>query len=253
MSTLEVIGRMEPYGLTHALVLLTTAVAAAAFTWAARTRHGERILAALGWILLLSSLGWLIWWWMPERFDLRHSLPFHISDWLRVISAVALITRAGWAVVLSFYWGLTLNLQAFLTPALVYFENPPLEFGMFWFSHGVALVAPIAIVWGLGYRPTWRGFAAGFGLTLVWLAITLTVNAALGANYGFVSEPPDVASAIDLLGPWPWYLVSLAAILFVAWALMTWPFTTARTQERTVPTSSSLLRRRPLTDDGIPA
>ena len=61
----------------------------------------------------------------------------------------------------------------------------------------------------------------------------LPVNTVLGTNYGFVSAPPGQASALDLLGPWPWYLVSVACLLAVVFALMTWPWTTERARAGT--------------------
>lgn len=234
---------MAPYSAPHLAVLAITVAAVATLVPAARRPGAERWVSGLGWVMLVLSLGWMVWWWLPGHFDIDQSLPFHLSDWLRVITGVALITRSGWAVVVSYFWGLTLNLQAVLTPDLVYFRDPVLEFGMYWFLHVMALVAPIVLVWGLGYRPTWRGYLAGYATTLVWAGVALSVNAVLGSNYGFVSEPPGVASALDLLGPWPWYLLTVAVLLAVVFALMTWPWTTARSRAASVVCPSGLLRQ----------
>lgn len=249
MAGVPEIGFMQNYSTPHLVVLAITVVAIAVGVPAARRPGAERWVGAFGWVMLAASLGWMVWWWLPGHFDVHQSLPFHLSDWLRVITGVALITRSGWAVVLSYYWGLTLNLQAVLTPDLVYFRNPALEFGMYWFLHVVALVAPIVLVWGLGYRPTWRGFAAGYVTTLAWAGVAIAVNAFLGTNYGFVSEPPGVASALDLLGPWPWYLLSVAALLAVVFAAMTWPWTTDRARAASVACPSGLVRRRVARDE----
>lgn len=54
-------------------------------------------------------------------------------------------------MVLAYYWGLSLNLMAVLTPDLTYTVNPVVEFTLFWFSHGAALTtfAVLAVVWVL--------------------------------------------------------------------------------------------------------
>lgn len=239
------IGYMPVYGPSHLIVIVIIVLALVILVPAARRLDAERWVGGAGWVMLVLSLGWMVWWWLPGHFDINQSLPFHMSDWLRVITAIALITRTGWAVVVSYFWGLTLNLPSVLTPDLVYFRNPALEFAMYWFLHAVALIAPVVLVWGLGYRPTWRGFATAYAITLGWAGIALTVNAFLDTNYGFVSEPPGVASALDLLGPWPWYLLSTAVVLLIVFALMTWPWTTERARAASiVPDGSGLVRRR---------
>lgn len=181
---------MEPFGFEHLAVVAAIAVVTAWATWAVRRgRLGDRVLRVVGWLLLVTALGWLGWSMRPSEWDGGLPLPLNLSDWLRIITALALITRAGWTVVLSYYWGLTLNLQALLTPDLSYSFNPALEFAMFWFSHGVAFIVPIVLVIGVGLRPTWRGFGICCLGTLVWAGITMTVNALLGVNTA-TSWPP---------------------------------------------------------------
>ena len=70
----------------------------------------------------------------------------------------------------------------------------------------------------------WPGFGVAYGTALAWAAVLIPLNAVLGTNYGFVNEPPDGASLIDLLGPWPTYLIWLVLLVGAVWALMTWPW-----------------------------
>ena len=64
------------------------------------------------------SLGFLVLWLVPPLFDVHQSLPLHLSDLLRLVSGYALWSRRPWAVALTYYWGLTLNPQALLTPEI---------------------------------------------------------------------------------------------------------------------------------------
>lgn len=233
------IGRMEPYGQEHVAVLTGIGVACVVLVPVARawghTRNGRAITRAAGWILLLVMITSTVGGWLPETWNVAESLPFHLSDWLRVILAIALITRAPWAVATSIFWGLTLNAQSVLTPDLRYFHNVPLEFLQYWFFHGLALVATVVLVWGFGYRPTWRGFGAAYLLTLAWAAVAMTVNALTGANYGYLAHPPAGASLLDVLGPWPWYVLVEVAVVAVVWALMTALFSIGRPRGAEVP------------------
>jgi uncharacterized membrane protein YwaF len=52
----------------------------------------------------------------------------------------------------------------------------------------------------------------------------LTINQALGTNYGYLSRKPAGGSFLDLLGEWPWYLLVVLALLASVWALITWPW-----------------------------
>lgn len=243
MVSVAPIGRMEPYSPEHLLVVVVAAAGVILLPWAVRRGViGDREVRAAGWVLLAFSVAWTVWGLIPAHFNPQASLPFHLSDWLRYITSFALITRAAWAVVVGYYWGLTLNLQAILTPDLVYWQHPVPEFVMFWVLHVGVFVVPVMFVWGFGHRPTWRGYVVGFAVTLVWAATAMTVNAMLDANYGFLAEAPQVASVLDYMGEWPWYVVWIGLLLAVVWALMTWPWTTHRATVDTVPDPTGLIR-----------
>lgn len=85
---------------------------------------------------------------LSGNWNIDQSLPFHYSDALRLITAIALITRAGWAIAICYFWGLTLNLQSIITPDLNYFDYPVLEFVVYWLLHIVAFVVPILFIRG---------------------------------------------------------------------------------------------------------
>lgn len=241
--------RMTPYGPEHLAVLVVIVVVGILAVVHARRVRGtpaeHRLTRGAGWLLLVVSLLWMAWGLLPQNWDIEQSLPFHFSDALRIITAIALITRAGWAVAVSFYWGLTLNLQSVLTPDLTYLGDPVLEFSLYWFLHAMVLWAPLVLVWGLGYRPTWRGYAAAFGIAVGWAGVAAVANAVTGANYAYLAHAPAGPSLLDVLGGWPWYIGVEFLLVGAVWALMTWPFTTtARTEHAPLADRWGLVRRR---------
>ena len=249
-NAVEPIGRMTPYGPEHLSVLGITVVVAITLVLLGRrirgTEHEERVLRTLGWVMLGATVGWTIWGMLPGNWNIDQSLPFHYSDALRLSTAIALLTRAGWAIAICYYWGLTLNLQSLITPDLNYFDYPVLEFVMYWFLHVVAFVVPIMFIWGLGYRPTWRGYGITYLATVVWAGIALVVNAITGANYGYLSRGPEGASILDILGPWPIYIFWEGVIIAVVWALMTWPWQTAGRRRYPIVDKFGTMRRKPM-------
>ncbi len=52
----------------------------------------------------------------------------------------------------------------------------------------------------------------------------MAFNAIARSNYGFLNEKPSTASLLDLMGPWPWYVVSATGLVLTGWALTTWPW-----------------------------
>ena len=80
-------------------------------------------------------------------------------------------------------------------------------------------------------RPRWRSYRFAVVTTLVWMAVTLTFNSIAGTNYGFLNRKPATASLLDLLGPWPVYLLTAGGLVLIVWALMTWPWERARRRD----------------------
>ena len=221
------IGHMPAYGAAHlALLALLVLAAIVLVRWARRTEPAatDRALRLAGWALLANSAAWTAWGFMPWAWNLEESLPLHYSDALRFLVPIALITQARWAVVVTWFWGLTLNMQSVLTPDLNYFVWVPLEFVEYWIAHAAGVLAPVVLVWGLGYRPTWRGYGLAYAATVAWAVIAVTGNALTGANYGYLNRAPAGPSILDLLGPWPQYLLVEAVLIAAVWAAMTLPW-----------------------------
>lgn len=223
------------FGAEHLILLGVTALASVLAVWGIRRIANDRIrtkiIQAAGWILLVIALFQTIWSVLPGNWNINSALPLHYSDILRFITAAALIWQVRWAAAVSYYWGLTLNLQAIVTPHPTMLVGSSMGFLLYWVLHIFVFVAPLVLVWGTGFRPQWKDFLRTWVLAIGWALFIMPINAWLGTNYGFVNHQPEGASLIDWLGPWPIYVLWMVLFAGALWALMTWPWTRARARD----------------------
>jgi hypothetical integral membrane protein (TIGR02206 family) len=158
------------------------------------------------------------------EWDLQTSLPLQLCDWGWLAATVALWSRSRLAATITYLWGLTLTSQAIMTPALTT-PFPGLRWWMFWALHLLIVWAAIHVVWGMKLHPTWTTYGQTVVITLTWLFVTVRFNVLAGTNYGYLNDKPAQTSALDLLGPWPGYVLAEIVIVLAAWALLTWPWT----------------------------
>jgi hypothetical integral membrane protein (TIGR02206 family) len=219
----------NPYGLTHWAVLAITVVGAVLLARLGRryrdTPAAETFTRIFAVVQLTVTLGFMIVWLVPPFFDVKQSLPLHLSDVLRLVAAYALWSRRPWAFALTYYWGLTFNPQAMLTPDLRPDVAPALEIASYWLQHVLVMWAAVYLTWGRGLHPNWRSYRLTLVVTVGWATIVFVINRALGTNYGYLNGKPSSASLLDVMGQWPWYLLVVLALLAVFWALITWPWT----------------------------
>ena len=163
----------------------------------------------------------------PWDFSLSSSLPVDLCDFAGVVGAWALWTRAPVPTALVYYWGLTLTTQAILTPSLGQAFPDPRYF-IFWSMHFLTVWAAVYLTFGLGRGPGWREYRTTLVVTLGWAVLAYTLDVVVGVNYGYLVHKPGSASLLDLLGPWPVYVVASLGILLAGWALITWPWVASR-------------------------
>ena len=92
--------------------------------------------------------------------------------------------------------------------------------------------AAIYLTWGRGMRPDWRSYRFVVVVTVTWVVVTMTFNSIAGINYGFLNAKPGTASLLDVMGPWPWYVLVGAVLVAAVWAAMTWPWERLRRGQR---------------------
>jgi hypothetical integral membrane protein (TIGR02206 family) len=218
------------YGPSHVVVLVVFVVGAALLVWIGRRQTESqnrvlgRVLAVVILVAFLVALGYKL-----VRPDIQTSVPLQLCDIAELTAAYALWSQRHWAFVLAYYWGLLLSSQALITPDIGTPDEgapdfPSHLFLTFFTLHVLVVWAAIYLTWGQRNRPRWRDYRFAIIVSLCWAAFTYTFNVIFGTNYGYLNRKPPTASVLDVLGPWPIYLLAEITIVIVIWALMTWPW-----------------------------
>jgi len=228
--------RFHAWSAQHYLLLAITAVGVvAAVLWGRSHRgtRGERTARrGLAVASLVVIVAMQVYWLTPGVRSMRNSWPLQLSDLADYTAVYALWTRGPRTSAFTYYVGLTLTLMAVVTPALTQPFPDPRWFG-FWIRHIFVVWAAVYLVWGLGIRPTWRLYRTSVIAVLAWAVAAYTFNVLMGTNYGYLVDKPDTSTPLDLLGPWPWYVLAATATLLAVWAaILTLPWARPRGSRR---------------------
>jgi len=212
--------RFRPLGLSH-LGPIALFVVANVLIVVFRARIRDTALdgalrALVAGLLLANELGLSLWRIRHRLWSVQTSLPLHLCGVSVVLGAAMLLSRSFLLFELTYFWAMGGALQGLLTPDVEGWDFPTFRWATTFISHGLIVTANLYMVFVLGMRPTYASYLKSMAAVNVYGVATLLVNRALGANYGFLCRKPDQPTLIDLLGPWPWYLLSLEV---VAWAL----------------------------------
>lgn len=222
------------YGPSHLVVLAVFVIGAAVLVWLGRRQsESQARYFGRGFALLILAAFLVALAYKLANPELATSVPLQLCDVAELTAAYALWSQRHWAFVLTYYWCLVLSTQALITPDVGTPDEgapdfPHHLFLTFFTLHVLAVWAAIYLTWGRRKLPTWRDYRFAVIATLAWAAVTFAFNAVTGTNYGYLNAKPPTASLLDLLGPWPVYLLVEVAIVCIVWALITWPWQRSR-------------------------
>ncbi|MCA9779271.1 MAG: TIGR02206 family membrane protein [Candidatus Eremiobacteraeota bacterium] len=214
---------MEPFrlfGVQHIIALILVVAASALAFQAGRSRFTD-LLNRLG-ALFFIAYGATLWWYkLADGLDWEYDLPLQLCDLIYLICLACFFVPKPLLVTLATYWGLGGTVQALLTPDVGQaFPSP--EFVIFFVGHSAIIVA---IFFLLGRAPHqelagWKGLKTSFLWLLGYVALAGTFNKLLKVNYGYLSAKPEAASVLDMMGPWPVYVLAGLTFALVLFAII---------------------------------
>ena len=217
----------------YGLCVLVGLVACAAACLGARRRPGTWTLTVarlVGLALALDACSYTVGLLVAGTWSARTSLPLPLCDVAVLVAAAACFWRTPLLVELTYFWGLAGTLQGVLTPDLST-GFPHLVFWQYVIGHLGIVFAALFLVVGLGLAPRRHAILRVFAITLAYSALVGLVDALTGANYMFLRRPPGEWTLLRLLGPWPWYLLSVTGVALVLLTALDAPFWPSRRRE----------------------
>lgn len=220
------------YGITAAAAVLT-----AIGTVSSRKRPGnwcDLAAKALAVVLVAKGAVWVATTLYPGPWTIQRGLPLYLCDFAVFVAAAACWTRRPLLIELTWFWGMAGTLEAVVTPELPD-GFPHLRFLRYTVGHLAVVMAAVFLVIGMRHAPRPGALKRVAPLTLLYVAVAGLVDATTGADYMFLRVPPPTASALDLFGPWPWYLVGAAAMAALSFAVLDAPWWRSRHRQRCQP------------------
>ncbi|KKB73950.1 MULTISPECIES: TIGR02206 family membrane protein [Bacillus] len=184
-------------------------------------------------ILIISEISYHSWFIYVRSWTPRYCLPLHLSDLSVYLVIILLLTKNLNLFKFLYFAGLGSALQAMLTPDLGRYGFPHFRFFEFFISHGLVVLACLFMVAAEKYKPTVRSLWITFLIINVYTGIIFVINRMLESNYMYMMRKPGGgASLLDVLGPWPWYILSSEAVTIVFFYLLYAPFWMKKKMER---------------------
>jgi hypothetical integral membrane protein (TIGR02206 family) len=186
--------------------------------------RGKRTLKfLLIFLLILGELSFNLWYYINGKWDLTINLPFQLCSLSIYLSIFMLITKNYKIFEITFFASMTGAFIAMVTPEL-FFGFPHFRYFQFFIVHLVIILSCLYMLWIEEYPITFKSLVNAFlALNIISLVVYL-INKMVGANYMFLTQKPHSTTMIDLLGPYPWYLLSLEGIALLLFSLLYLPF-----------------------------
>ena len=178
------------------------------------------VLALVPFVCVIGRMTYLL---MIGSFDPSLDLPFFMCRFMALILPFVFYTRNRFMLGILYFWVLAGTINAIITPDLL-FNFGHWEYNLYWVYHLMLIVTIIYGVFVYKFEIKWRDYWNAVLGTIVFTVFSMGVNFLLKANYNYLSEKPEVASILDYMGPWPWYIAVVYFLMFLLFLLAFLPY-----------------------------
>ena len=158
-----------------------------------------------------------------NRFNLLIDLPISLCNLFAILAPLLFWHPNQRRLEVIYFLVMAGTLQAMLTPDL-YVGFPSNEFFKYWIVHGGLVVLVIHNIFAFEMYPRLKGIVLTFAWVNVYSAALYGLNLLMDANYFYLVHKPGNASILDLLGPWPLYILVAELMAMVFFGLFYLPF-----------------------------
>jgi len=226
---------LRMFGPAHLAILCTVPALAALLAIAHRRSvpGSKAIRFALALLLLAATISYYGCFAATGAQMFPNHVPLELCDaslWLLILS---LLTLKPAIFDIAYYWAIAGATQSLFTPNLV---NPtPFLSIQFFVNHGSIVCSTLYLIWSGQARPRPGSVMRSLAAANIYAAIAGTFDFFFQTNYMFLRSKPPTPSLLDILGPWPWYILAGEFVALGLFVLLYLPFR----QPAGVPASSS--------------
>ncbi|MDQ1146643.1 putative integral membrane protein (TIGR02206 family) [Bacillus sp. SORGH_AS 510] len=201
-------------------ILIIVSVCIFLFRDSLKNKKMRRVEIGFAISLIIIETTYHFWMITNGSWNVSHAIPLELCSISLMLTIVLLLTRLKIIYEILLFTALLGASQALLTPLLNY-DFPHFRFFHFFYTHLMIIWVPLYFTWVQGYRPTIWSVVKLFVFLNVLMPFIMFINKLVGGNYMFLSHKPDSASLLDVLGPYPWYILSLEGLL-ISLSLVVW-------------------------------
>jgi hypothetical integral membrane protein (TIGR02206 family) len=181
---------------------------------------GRKIEIGVALSLIIIEGGYHLWMVVNGTWDISHAIPLELCSLSLILAILLLLTRKKLIYEILLFTALLGASQALLTPALTY-DFPHFRFFHFFYTHLMIIWIPLYFTWVKGYRPTIWSVVKLIVFLNILMPLIMLINHLVGGNYMFLSHKPETASLMDVLGPYPLYILSMEGLL-ITLSIIVW-------------------------------
>lgn len=191
--------------------------------WIGKQRNIIRITLAI--LLAVNEIGLHIWSAYWGIWNIQTMLPLHMCSVMVWVTSYTALTDNRTLYDFTYFLGIGGALQAVLTPAdVVMYDLPHYRSLQSLLAHGLLITIPLFMTIVEGYRPTLASFKRIFIWTNIYMVAIFFLNRVIGSNYLFIAQKPPSPTLMDMLSPWPWYILQLEFVAFAIFFVLYIPF-----------------------------
>jgi hypothetical integral membrane protein (TIGR02206 family) len=223
------------FSIEHILTIVLVVLLCAGVVFSRKSLRKENLRNPLRYglaaILICSELSYHTWQIYYGEWNISYSLPLHLSSVSLIFSVIMLLTKNEKVFAFVFFAGIGSALQAMVTPVIDGYSFPHFRYIHFYVAHGGVVIACTYMIAVEKYRPTIKSLWRSFLYLNVYTLFIFFVNLLVDGNYMFVMQKPPTASILDILGPWPWYILPLEIITLISFFILWVPFRLVKNDE----------------------
>lgn len=217
----------ELYGTGHLIALAVIAIFCFSFLyfrniWGEKEKKIFRYSVAI--CLVVNEIGFHAWAAYWGIWTIQIMLPLHLSSVMVWASFFMLFTKNYNIYEMTYFLGIGGAMQALLTPDASGYGFPHFRAFNTFIAHGLLVAIPIYMTVVEGFRPTLQSIKRVFIWTNIYMIPIFFLNLAIGSNYLFIAHKPGFPTLLDMLSPWPWYILQLEVIGLAILFLLYLPF-----------------------------